>query len=90
MYREAVQSEIRGDEAADMLLTIVGELRIIAQRLQSLSGTTQPDELLLTRRFVAMAAEQAVQMADQAICKPRAVDLPPRRIRSSGNRNHLT
>jgi hypothetical protein len=58
-------SSIDEGDAAGLLQTIVGELLVVDQRLKLLSGKTKSAELLLARRFVAMAAEQAAVIVEK-------------------------
>lgn len=63
-------------DAASLLQTIVGELLVVDQRLKLLSSKTKSDELLLARRFVAMAAEQAAVIVEKTAFETRTSEMP--------------
>lgn len=61
-------------DAAELLETIVGELQIVDRKLNAISGKIDPLELLLVRRFVAMATKQATHIFTQTVQEPRSPD----------------
>ncbi|HEY4344302.1 MAG TPA: hypothetical protein VGN05_08145 [Parvibaculum sp.] len=64
------------DDIANLLHTVVGELQVVDQQLKVLSGKTRSAELLLARRFVAMAAEQAALIVERATFEARTAEMP--------------
>lgn len=80
MTVETGSSAIDQGDAASLLQTIVGELLVVDQRLKLLSGKTKSAELLLARRFVAMAAEQAAVIVEKTAFETRTSEMPLQHI----------
>ncbi|MES1990482.1 MAG: hypothetical protein V4441_05985 [Pseudomonadota bacterium] len=67
------------EDTAGLIHTIVGELMIVDQRLKHLNGKANSADVLLIRRFVAMAAEAAL-IVEKTSAAPEQSSAAPRRL----------